>query len=306
MSPSTNGAVALATADTRGESELGVHITEAFAVFLSDYVWLRGYAQSTGDNYKLAINSFVRVAGDVQLETLTLDDIKMFKAHLERSHERNGVACYLYRLRLFLRFCKRKYGLNIDLDDLVIPKRTSKLPRYLTGDDVSQLIDCVPDNRFLWVKLRNKAMISLMYSSGVRLGELTRMRLRDINDKEIIVRGKGDKERIVYMDSRTRLLLNAYLKERPVRSSKLFTTNKGDCISKSCVEKIIKDACYGAGFQAVSPHILRHSFATTLLAGDVNLRYIQELLGHADISTTQIYTHVIKGNLREDYKKVFD
>lgn len=306
MIPSTNGAVALATADTRGESESGVHITEAFDVFLSDYVWLRGYAESTAENYKLAVNSFIRTVGDVPLESLTLNDIKLFKSHLERSHERNGVACYLYRVRLFLRFCKRRYGLGIDLDDVVIPKRTHKLPRYLMPDDITRLIDGVPANRFKWVEARNRAMISLMYSSGMRLGELSRVRLKDIRDKEITVRGKGDKERVVYMDTRTRCLLDTYLDLCPIRSPKLFVSVKSDCMGKSNIEKIVKDACRGAGMRAISPHILRHSFATTLLAGDVNLRYIQELLGHADISTTQIYTHVIKGNLQSDYKKVFN
>jgi len=282
-----------------------VRITEAFSVFLEDYVWMRGYAESTAENYKLAVNSFVRVVGDVELDSLTLEDIKLFKHHIERSQERNGVACYLYRLRLFLRFCKRRYGLNIDLEDVVIPKRTSKLPRYLMPDDVTKLINGVPTNRFEWVQARNKAMISLMYSSGMRLSEISRVRLKDIRNKEITVRGKGDKERVVYMDSRTRELLDKYLLLCPIRSPKLFVSVKSDCLGKSCIERVVKEACQAAGMRAISPHILRHSFATTLLAGDVNLRYIQELLGHADISTTQIYTHVVDSNLRADYRKVF-
>jgi integrase/recombinase XerD len=173
-------------------------------------------------------------------------------------------------------------------------------------DDVTKLIEGVPTNRFEWVQARNKAMISLMYSSGMRLSEISRVRLKDIRDKEITVRGKGDKERVVYMDSRTRELLNKYLLLCPIRSPKLFVSVKSDCLGKSCIERVVKEACQGAGMRAISPHILRHSFATTLLAGDVNLRYIQELLGHADISTTQIYTHVVDSNLRADYKKVFN
>jgi len=281
-----------------------MNISTVFDMFLEDYVWLRGYCESTADNYKLAVTGFIKCVGDKEIEDLSLEDIKDYKRLIESRQQSNGVAAYLYRLRLFLKWVKRKHGLNIDLDDLVIPKRISKLPRYLKRAEVDSLIECI-DNRFKWVEFRNKAMIALMYSSGVRLGELMKIQLRDVRDNEIIIRGKNGKERVVFYDNRTKGLLKEYLKLRPRQSATLFISIKRDRLGKQIIEHVVKDACKSAGVSVVSPHALRHSFATTLLEGGMNLRYIQELLGHADISTTQIYTHTTVGRIQNDYSKVF-
>lgn len=298
----TNGAVVESTADTRtGVSEM--LLSQALLVFLENYVWLRGYSESTAENYKLAINSFTSVTGDIPISNVTMDHIKCWKRNIEPSVERNTLCAYLYRIRLFLRYWKRKEGLDIELEDLVIPKRSSKLPRYLSPKEVSQLVKGVPDNRFEWVRLRNQSMIALLYSSGIRIGELMRIRKRDVRGGEIIIRGKNRKERIAFIDSRAKYYLDEYMKLRPSKSDKLFVSVQRGEVGKSCIEKVIKDACHNSGVREISPHILRHSFATSLLKEGCNLRYIQEMLGHADISTTQIYTHVGNESMRDMYQR---
>ena len=301
MSNSTNGGKTQVESGTRAIG-FPMLLSQSLDVFLEDYVWLRGYSEKTADNYRLAVNSFVRVVGDIPIESVSIEDIKLWKHHLDRTLERNGVAAYMYKVRLFLRWCDKRYGLNLDLDDLVIPKRSQKLPRYLKCEEVQKLLDSVPDNRFPWVKARNQAIVALFYSSGVRLGELCRIRLKDIRDNEITVRGKGDKERIAFIDPRAKEYIDQYLRIRPSKGEFLFDSVKCDRMSSSCVQQMLRQTALNAGLSA-SAHTMRHSFATNLLQSGCNLRYIQELLGHADISTTQIYTHASPSDAKSAYLK---
>lgn len=282
-----------------------MRLTEALTIFLEDYVWFRGYSPATARNYKLGVNSFIATNGDLDIQDITMEHIKKWRYEMERNRrDTNGMAAYLYRVRLLLRWLKRKYGIPIDLDDLVIPKRVQKLPNYFQIGDIEKLINAVPPNRFDYNVTRNKAIIALMYSSGIRLGELTRIRLRDMRGDEIKIRGKGNKERIVFIDQRAKGFIDSYLTQRPQRSEYLFVTFRNKQMDKTSIEKLMKEAAWNAGFkQNISPHIYRHSFATHLLQRGCNIRYIQEMLGHADISTTQIYTHVAKDDLRKVYEQ---
>ena len=248
------------------------------------------------------IKSFMKFTRNVDVKNIKLDHVKAYKQYLEQGHEINGVICHLYRIRLFLKWCKRKHGLEIDLEDLVIPKREFKIPRYIKIEEVQLLIDSVPDYDPEWIKERNKAIIAMLYSSGLRSGELCRIRMRDIRDNEIIIRGKGRKERVAFIDDRAHKLIQEYLAARPFKSDLLFCTWFNTPLSKTPIRILVKDAACGAGLtQSISPHTLRHSFATHLLQNGCNLRYIQELLGHADISTTQIYTQVAPSDAKKAY-----
>lgn len=280
-------------------------LSAALDVFLEDYVWLRGYSNETARNYKLAVNSFMSSNSDLDINEISMEHIKKWKHDMEKARrDINGQISYLYRIRLLLRWLKRKYDLNIDLDDLIIPKRAHKLPNYFQPKDIDKLIDGVPPDRYKHNELRNKAILALFYSSGIRLGELRRIRLRDIRDNEIIIHGKGNKERPAFIDVRAARYIKAYLEARPYNSEYLFTTFRNKPMDKTSIEKICRKASRGAGFsQAITPHTFRHSFATHLLQNGCNLRHIQEFLGHADISTTQIYTHVADPDLRVAYKQ---
>ena len=191
---------------------------------------------------------------------------------------------------------------------LIAPKRQPKLPSTLDTDQASQLLDV---DTGTWHGQRDKAMLELFYSSGLRLGELVGSNIQDIDryDNSIKVRGKGNKERILPIGSMASKAIIEWLKVRGqppkvniIDSSALFLSEKGQRISHRNVQARVKIWCARVGiYGRVHPHTLRHSFASHMLESSQNLRAVQELLGHADIATTQIYTHLNFQHLAEVY-----
>jgi integrase/recombinase XerD len=215
------------------------------------------------------------------------------------------VAC----LRSFYRHLRRE-GL-IDHDptaELHGPRKTQRLPRVLTRDEVARLLREPKGTEPL--ALRDRALLEVMYASGLRVSEVTGLELADIDLHEgmLCARGKGSKERLVPVGRQAIAALGAYCtRARPVllgvrSESKLFVNRRGSGLTRQGLYKIVQGHARGAGLEArMSPHTLRHSFATHLLAGGCDLRSLQEMLGHADLATTQVYTHLSAERLKDAY-----
>lgn len=193
-------------------------------------------------------------------------------------------------------------------NSLVRPKLTSKLPTVLSLEEVSSLLDVSIQSPF---DARNKAILELLYSSGLRISELVNLELANVDLEDALVRvmGKGRKERIVPLGVYAVLALDNYLINyrtflNKKNSSYIFLNNRGDKISRQFIFKVIKEGANKKGIKKnISPHTLRHSFATHLLKNGADLRIIQELLGHENLSTTQIYTHLSNEALHQDYEE---
>ena len=192
-----------------------------------------------------------------------------------------------------------------------MPKIPSKLPEVLSEEEVDKLLDINLVDKYSY---RNKAMLELLYATGMRASELTNLKLNNIDLDSCIVRimGKGSKERIVPINDTTIKYLNIYINNyrKEILNKKdseyLFISNALKPISRQGLFKIIKKECIRAGIKKnVYPHILRHSFATHLLNHGTNIRIIQELLGHEDITTTEIYTHLSNETIKKDYEEYF-
>ena len=195
------------------------------------------------------------------------------------------------------------------------PRLAMRLPKTLSQSEVLSLIEAsgpAPDDESAdYLRLRNRAILELMYSTGARVSEVVGLDLDEVDDSGLLrVRGKGSKERLVPVGSYAKLALDAYLvRSRPVligqgsgkgSSQSLFLNQRGTRLSRQSIWEIIQKAAAGTGLK-VSPHSLRHSFATHLLEGGADVRVVQELLGHASVTTTQIYTMVTIDTLREVY-----
>lgn len=184
--------------------------------------------------------------------------------------------------------------------NLELPKRNRALPKFLTTQEIELLISSAGDIRN---SLRLRAMIELLYASGLRVSELCELPISGILGNKLLIHGKGAKERLVPMHDAAIHALNKWLDARgDINSKYVFPTNsKSGHITRDGFFKILKKCAVLAGIDPnhVSPHVLRHSFASHLLAGGANLRAIQTMLGHEDISTTQIYTHVMPEKLKE-------
>ena len=192
---------------------------------------------------------------------------------------------------------------------LTSPKAPKKLPHVLMEEEISAIINAVVGT-FQYAK-RDKAIIEMLYSCGLRVSELCALSLNNLylNDDMIRIMGKGSKERLLPVGGRAKNFLNDYLIhcrpgiQKDKGSSSVFLSRNGNPLTRAMINNILRKWSQVAGIsKPVSPHTLRHSFATHLLEGGADLRFVQELLGHSDISTTQIYTHLDKHHLKEVYQ----
>jgi integrase/recombinase XerD len=291
-----------------------MEIPATISSFLTHVRVEKGLSANTVSAYRrdlVKFNEFVRKR-KLSLEAIRRDDVVDFLAGLYRQKlESKTVARHLVSLRNFFRFAQIQSLIPEDPSaNLESPKIHRNLPGYLRLDDVERLLD-QPDVKTVR-GLRDRAMLEVLYSTGLRVSELIGLRTSDLDAKIGCIRciGKGDKERIVPVGKKAIVIVEKYLRDsRPRLLGKgagnpaLFVNRRGKSLSRVGVWKIL--AAYGrqAGMRsALTPHMLRHSFATHLLERGADLRSVQLMLGHADISTTQIYTHVVEERLKQIYK----
>ncbi len=213
----------------------------------------------------------------------------------------------LSALRSFARFCKSRGALAEDpTESLEAPIRRRGLPKALSRQQAEELLDQPIRTK---TPLRDQALLELLYGAGLRASEAVAVDLKDVDfrDRSLRVRGKGNKERIALFGEPCRRALEAYMEEErtpPVKGDALFTNPKGGRLTSRSLQNVVKRLARRAGLPAdVSPHTLRHSYATHLLDGGADLKTVQQLLGHENLATTQIYTHVSIERLKETVEK---
>ena len=293
-----------------------MEMSAAIASFLIHVRVEKGLSENTLSAYRRDLLKFEEFTKRRKLtvEAVTRDELVDFLAGLYRQKlESRTVARQLATLRNFFRFAQVQELIpedpSINLDS---PKIRRHLPGYLRLEEVEKLLE-QPDAKTP-TGLRDKAMLEVLYSTGLRVSELTGLGVGDLDSKVGCVRciGKGDKERIVPVGKKALGAVDKYLREgRPellaqaktAGSRALFVNRRGVALSRVGVWKILSAYGRRAGLRvALTPHMLRHSFATHLLERGADLRSVQLMLGHADISTTQIYTHVVEERLKQIYK----
>ena len=245
-------------------------------------------------------------------QDLGTEELSAFLGKLRKDAlDASSLRIAIVHLKIFFRFLVSRNHLTADpAAPLLSPKSTSKLPETLNLEAVTRLLCSINPEKKLGK--RDLAILELFYASGLRLSEICGARLEnlDLEDRFLRVTGKGNKTRLVPVGGKALEALNAYLRsERPElvnrkTSSHVFLSVRGGPLSPDRVRQIVKERARQAGIdQKIYPHLLRHSFATHLLENGADLRVIQELLGHADIGTTQIYTHVDQKRLKAVHKK---
>lgn len=268
----------------------------------------RDASPHTVTNYSIDLKEFFEVIGKKAVDRIDYVDIRKFLATLrERNYSKSSVSRKLACIRSFFKYLSRE---NIIKSNPAVsvstPKRERKLPSFLEQSEVEHLLDAPSaDNE---AECRDKAILELLYSSGLRVSELKQINIDDIDfySATVRVRGKGKKERIVPIGSIALSAIEKYLEKRKKRQKAeqhaLLLNKQGSRLTDRSIRRIIlKYAKRIALGKKVSPHTLRHSFATHLLDRGADLRSVQELLGHENLSTTQIYTHVTTKRMKEAY-----
>ncbi len=253
---------------------------------------IQGYSPKTLEIYTLYITLFSKFVNK-NLKEVTNTDIINYLSYLKKEKNINTTSLSLI-LSCIKHFYKEFLKNNI-LIDIKLPRKSKKIPSVLTIKEIKELIEGTKNER-------NKLIIEFIFSTGVRVSECINAKVTDLNFDEFtgkVISGKGNKDRLIILSQKWVEKYKKYLKLRKVDSVYLFCNSKGESLSVDTIQKFLKESAKKANIdKSISPHTLRHSFATSLLESDVNIRYIQQLLGHANLNTTQIYTKVNTNKLK--------
>jgi len=280
-----------------------------FDSFLSYIELEKEYSKNTVSSYKNDLDDFKEFLTKIDKDPIEINKKDIFnylvflsKKKLKPASLRRKISA----LRSFYKFLIREELIENDPTiDLTLPKKDKVLPDVISVEEIEKLINIIPEKGFKGK--RDRALIELLYSSGLRVSEIINLKINEIDLKNGYLKcfGKGSKERIVPFGSFAKDLLIEYIEERDknnINSDLLFVTKKGKKIVRQEINNILNRYAKKSKLKKkIHPHMLRHSFATHLLERGADLRSVQELLGHVDISTTQIYTHLTKEHLREVY-----
>jgi tyrosine recombinase XerC len=276
------------------------------AAYTKYLTYEKNYSLNTVDNYSRDIRQFLDFTkGGIEADPQTIRDFLGFLA--SKKYDKTSIVRKVSAVRNFFKYLKRtKKTLSNPFAYILTPKDEKRLPCVLSEQETASLLDSIGTGDFY--SLRDRAILELIYSTGVRVHEITNLDTDDVDfvNEEIKVLGKGGKERISPSGGKAMELLREYMKKlRDIsRTNILFVNRRGGRLTTRAIEMMIKKYALAAGIdKKVTPHTLRHSFATHMLDRGADLRSVQELLGHANLSTTQIYTHLSITKLKKEYDK---
>lgn len=298
-----------------------MYLSELIVDFLEYLEVEQNRSQKTSENYHLYLNRLVEFAGDIKVEKVNNELIRKWRLWLARYKNEQGdslstitQAYHLIALRSFLKFCSKRNIASLTPEKVELPRVNRKQVSFLNEEELVRLFTAIRPNSL--IGLRDRAIIGLLYSSGLRVSELVNLNRDSINLKrrEFMVRGKGQKDRPVFISEDATTLIESYLQARTDTLKPLFiryggaeqVDTSGDYgrLTPRSIQRIVARYAALAGIsKQVTPHTLRHSFATGLLMNGADLRSVQTMLGHSNIATTQIYTHVTDPHLKEIHQK---
>ena len=306
-----------------------MYVADLIDEFLEHLEIESGRSKKTIDNYRLYLERFLELSqeilnkDDIKASDITKELLRKYRLRLNRFGSDNGgddlktitQAYYLIALRGFLKYLSRREIKSLDPSLIELPHVVRKQVTFLHFDEVEDMLEEI--DLSTESGLRDRAIIELLYSGGLRVSELVGLNRDSINleKREFVVRGKGSKDRPIFISETCADRVRDYLDARTDSLPALFLNNSKNLqavdtsgnyrrITPRSVERIVEKYARLAGItKHVSPHTLRHSFATDLLMNGADIRAVQSMLGHADISTTQIYTHVTDAHLKEIHEK---
>jgi len=277
--------------------------------YIHDYISYleieKNRSPKTQENYKRYLAIFVKNTGITEISQITQDTVRDFRLKISRRDiKKNTQSYYIIAIRNFLKYLIKR-GMRVMSPEIIeLPKISRRDIETLSYEELERLISAPIGNDLR--ALRDRAILETFFSTGMRLSELCSLnRYIDVERGEISVRGKGDKLRVVFLSKDAKEKLKAYLNKRSDAEEALFVgiSRGGRVLSRitpRTVERLVDHYARKAGIpKKVHPHLFRHSYATDLLINGADIRSVQELLGHANISTTQIYTHITNRELRE-------
>ncbi|MEK9131237.1 MAG: site-specific tyrosine recombinase/integron integrase [Patescibacteria group bacterium] len=280
----------------------------------------KGRSMKTVQNYDFYLKRFCKWAGAKSLKDITQDTVRQFRLWLNRSVKgrdektvKSSTQNYhLIALRSFLKYCAKRDMTCLAPEKIELAKQPSRQVEFLEADELKRMLEAAAKTNAI-LGLRDSAILETLFSTGLRVSELSNLKIDNVNLKrdEFTVRGKGGKTRIVFLSDAARARLKAYLDKRTDPSPFLFASHdrakagrQTGPLTPRSIQRLVERYALAAGItKKITPHTLRHTFATDLLRNGADIRAVQSMLGHASITTTQVYTHVTDKHLREIHKK---
>jgi integrase/recombinase XerD len=286
---------------------LGDYMNDYIKDYL-DYLLIdKKYSNNTISSYKKDLDKYQVFLKNKDLNNINYDDVSLYLKSLHKLGQRS-IARNISSLRSFYKYLlTEKIVKESPLELVELPKIPKKLPKVLNEEDIDKLLNMKLFDHYSY---RNKAIIELMYATGLRVSEVVNIKMSDLDISNAVLRtmGKGSKERILPLGDFALEFISLYINNYRVKfikksySEYLFLNSRGDKLTRQAVFKILRNIAKETGIKKeFSPHTLRHSFASHILSYGADLRSIQELLGHSDISTTQVYTHISNEKLKDNY-----
>lgn len=283
-----------------------MRISESFEAYRKAEIVAAGLSSKTQESYVYAAKLAISFFGDVDFSTIRPEDVISFYEHLlgwqSPDTARGNIIC----LRSVVRFMRRRFNNQLDPDDIKVPKREKRTVDYLTEPEIRAFIDVIAEKRRGYAevnRLRNVAIVEVLYASGIRIGELCRLNRNSIRNRQFTVVGKSKEPRLCFITQRAEEAVMAYLEARRDNNPAMFVSNQNERrITPGNVRRVFQNACNRSAFDNIHPHTIRHSFATYMLERRVDLRYIADLMGHQSLDTTKIYTHYANPQLKEIYQ----
>ena len=299
-----------------------MYMSELIIDFIEYLEVERGRSPRTSESYRRYLERFIEFAGDIEVDTITSELVRKYRLWLNRVESTKGgelamitQVYHLIALRGFLNYLSKRDIESLAPNKIDLPKVHRKQVTFLHFEEVERMLEAIPDDETPQ-HLRDKAILELLFSSGLRVSELCNLDRDHVNLKrrEFMVRGKGQKDRPVFVSNAAARAIEAYLAVRTDTLPALFlnysrnnvASTSGDyrrLLPRSIQRTVAKYAKLAGITKHVSPHTMRHSFATDLLMNGADIRSVQSMLGHSNISTTQVYTHVTDAHLKEVYER---
>jgi len=299
-------------------------LAETITLWLEHAEIAKNQSQKTLENYRHYLGRFSAWGGDIKPADITLEKVQKFRLHLNRLADENGKPLlgiktqnyHIIALRAFLKYCIKNDIPTLAPEKIDLSKIPERTVEYLSREELERLFKAIGERDLRG--LRDAAILETLYSTGLRVSELTALNRAqvDLQRREFMVRGKGRKTRIVFLSPRAAEAIGKYVNARDDNFQPLFlnhrrskksediTLGEKRRLSTVMVEYLVRNYARRAGIiKKVTPHVLRHSFATELLINGADIRSVQEMLGHASITTTQIYTHLTNKRLKEVHDK---
>lgn len=272
--------------------------------FLDYLKYEKNFSEHTIINYRVDLEEFYNYLDNKKIKEVDVNFVRGYLKKLyDKKYSSSSISRKVSSLKSYFKYLEAENKIKNNPMTLISnPKKQKKLPNFLNYNDLEKLLN-TPD-KDTEEGIRDSLILEMLYSTGIRVSELVNIEIKNINYEEhkILVLGKGNKERYVYYGTKCKNILNNYLKVRKASTNYLLVNKHGNKLNERTVRKIIEETTKKAGINVhVTPHVLRHTYATHMLNEGADLKSVGDLLGHENLSTTQIYTHVSNERLRNVY-----